>query len=155
MTTLFSGDRHDGFAPFALPEKTEGTRPAGQVGFTDPDGREWSVLVQRAPVVTVDGGVGGSMTLWLTLADRVEGKTRRAGSKPVVATRHELTIEPTDLSEEYTLIKAIEDTVVAYWGFVKTAPSIAADTADQMAALGLDDTPAPPSPPPIRELDQQ
>ena len=138
---LFEGGRHEGFAPFDLPAKSEGKRPRNQLGFLAPDGSQWSVLIRRAPVVTADSGFGPEQRLWLTLADRHEGRTRRVAGEPLVQQRHELTIDPARLDEEYGAAEAIEDAVVSYWEEVKAVPDQAGRLNDVLAELGLIDLP--------------
>ena len=140
MTQLFKSKRHPDFHPLVLPTKSEGARPAGQLGFTAPDRREWTVLVQRAPVVTPDAGAPPLVHLWLTLADREDGRTRRVGGAPFVLEREELTVDAAALTVDFTLMHAIEDAVAAAWGRLGSVPDAAPRLAEDLAALGLGET---------------
>lgn len=125
-----------------LPDK-EGdiARPLGQLGFVCPGGREWSVLVSRPPIAGPDAGYGPIQQLWLTLADREDGKTRRIGGQPFVQQRHELSIDPANLTGDIDLMAMIENAVVDYWNAIRHILETASDLERDMKALGLDDAP--------------
>ena len=135
MTRLFKSTRHRDFRAFDLPAKSDGDRAPNQHGFVAPDGREWSVVVERAPVVGPDDGAPPYLHLWLTLADREDGRTRRLAGEPLVQQREELTLA---IGDGATLAHAIEDAVAAYWHRVAGVPDAAEKVAGELAALGVD-----------------
>lgn len=137
---LFDNDRHEGFAPLELPPKSEGQRPASQFGFTAPDGSEWSVLVRRGPLASVDATLGSSIRLWLTLAHRVNGRTGRVGTEPLVNPRRELTIDPQEVDEAFDLQRAIEDETVRAWEAARAVPAAMTGLLSELDALGLQQT---------------